>query len=877
MSDHGLRRPMMWPLIGRLEELELVTSTMEASGALGVVIAGAAGVGKSRLASEALAALGGKGWVTKRAIATHAAAQTPFGPVAHLLGSCGGTGPLEILRRAGRELAKEAGDRRLAFFVDDAHLLDGRSAALVHQLAVSRVATVLVTIRAGDMVPEPVTALWKDGLAVRIELQLLSPGEVSELVTQVLGSAVDGLTLHDLVSLSRGNVLYLHELVLSGLASGVLAREEGLWRWRGPRVTGFGLRELIEGRLARLAPDARYLLELLALGEPVELSLLEKLGPKSALEVADSMGLVPTLQLGRRTQVRLSHPLYAEVLRAGTSPLRRQRALEQLARSIEATGSRRSDDMLRRATLLIEAGRTVPAADMAAAADRALSLGDPRLAERLARPAWDQERSFAAGLALAQSLIDQRQAEEADRVMSAMSPNSESQVAQLGLTRACNLAYGTGQLDKSMALARQTESAVKDLGFRDDVAATRSLVSYARGELAEACEVAGTIITRRVASLTGLLRAYNTAACVLVFGGRPESALGELERALGELRRVGSGYEQAESKVLGLRTHALWLAGRLSEAHALARERYAATLEARHDPVRGYWASICGEFALFQGRIQTSINMLREAVAVLRESDPYHVHLGCLSTLAQAAALAGNLVTAEEALHAAAHGRQSQPAEEAWIMLGRAWLFAGRGELTTARSTAQEAALAYRRARLLSLEAIAWHDLARLGDPVGAPRLGEIAQLAEGSLIPQLAAHASALRSRRGVGLEQASYCLEELGMTLFAAEAACEAAWAYQREGVSNACRAAGARARYLADRCEGARSPALQLPALPDPLTPREREIAALAGRGLTSAVIAQQLSVSVRTVDNHLQQIYSKLDVHNRQLLAPVLGSV
>ena len=107
--------------------------------------------------------------------------------------------------------------------------------------------------------------------------------------------------------------------------------------------------------------------------------------------------------------------------------------------------------------------------------------------------------------------------------------------------------------------------------------------------------------------------------------------------------------------------------------------------------------------------------------------------------------------------------------------------------------------------------------------------------------------------------------------------EAACEAASAYQREGLSNACRAARTRAQSLADRCEGARSPALQLPALPDPLTPREREVASLAARGLTSAVIAKQLSVSVRTVDNHLQQIYSKLDVHNRQQLAPVIAPV
>jgi len=875
VSDHAPRRPVTWPLVGRLEELELVTSTMEASTMLGVVIAGAAGVGKSRLASEALAALVGKGWGTKKAMATRAAAEIPFGPVAHLLGSCGGIGPLEILRRAGREMAREGGEGKLAFFVDDAHLLDGRSAALVHQLAVSRAATVLLTVRAGGMVPEPVTALWKDSLAVRIELQPLSPAEVSELVTLVLGGAVDGLTLHDLISISRGNVLYLHELVLSGLASGALTQEEGLWRWRGPLVTGFGLRELIEARLARLAPEARCLLEMLALGGPLDFVLLEKLGSTDALDMADSMGLLSTVQLGPRTQVRLSHPLYAEVLRAGTSPLRRQRALQQLASSIEVTGGRLSDDLLRRATLLIEAGRTIPAADLAAAADRALAFGDPRLAERLARLAWDQEGNFAAGLALARSLIDQRQAEEADRIMIAMASTTESEVAQLGLTRACNLAYGMGQLDKSMALLRQTEGAVHDLGLRDDVAATRSLVSYARGELAEACEVGGSIICRRLAHLPGLLRASNTVACALTFSGRPESALGQLETALESLRRVGSGFEQAENKALALRTQALWLAGRLGEAEALARERYAASLEARLDPARGYWATICGEYALFQGRIQTSMDMLREALAVLRDLDPYHMQLACLATLAQAAALAGDLATAEQALDAATHARPKLRAEEGWHMLARAWVLACRGEFTSACSATREAAMAYQRISHLSLEAIAWHDLARLGDPAGAPRLGEIAQLAEGSLIPDLAAHASALRSRQGVGLDQASHRFEQLGMTLLAAEAACQAAWTYQREGTSSAGRAAGARARFLAARCEGAHSPALQLPEVPDPLTPREREIAALAVRGLTSAAIAKRLFVSVRTVDNHLQQIYSKLDVHNRQQLAPVLG--
>jgi DNA-binding CsgD family transcriptional regulator len=56
---------------------------------------------------------------------------------------------------------------------------------------------------------------------------------------------------------------------------------------------------------------------------------------------------------------------------------------------------------------------------------------------------------------------------------------------------------------------------------------------------------------------------------------------------------------------------------------------------------------------------------------------------------------------------------------------------------------------------------------------------------------------------------------------------------------------------------------------------LTPREREIALLAARGATSREIAGRLVLSVRTVDNHLQNAYRKLGVTSRQELPRVLG--
>lgn len=48
------------------------------------------------------------------------------------------------------------------------------------------------------------------------------------------------------------------------------------------------------------------------------------------------------------------------------------------------------------------------------------------------------------------------------------------------------------------------------------------------------------------------------------------------------------------------------------------------------------------------------------------------------------------------------------------------------------------------------------------------------------------------------------------------------------------------------------------------PDALSRREREVALLASRGATAAEIAEHLSISERTVESHLTNVYAKLEV-------------
>jgi DNA-binding CsgD family transcriptional regulator len=59
-------------------------------------------------------------------------------------------------------------------------------------------------------------------------------------------------------------------------------------------------------------------------------------------------------------------------------------------------------------------------------------------------------------------------------------------------------------------------------------------------------------------------------------------------------------------------------------------------------------------------------------------------------------------------------------------------------------------------------------------------------------------------------------------------------------------------------------------------DSLTPSERRVARLAADGLSTPEIAQQLFVTVNTVESHLRRTYLKLGIHSREKLADALAA-
>ncbi|WP_030040880.1 LuxR family transcriptional regulator AbsR2 [Streptomyces resistomycificus] len=293
-----------WPFTGREDELDLVRGALT-SARRGIVVTGAAGSGKTRLATEAV-----RGTDYATVAGTPETRQIPFAAFAHLL-------PESVsLHRAVQLLS---GTRLL--LVDDAHLLDDASAALVHQLAVHGRTRLLVVTTEGAPVPGAISRLWTGELLPRLALDPLPRQETARLLASVTGDGLEPLTVNRLYRLCEGDLRLLRDLL--GAVRDLLAPVpdgSGTRSWRGPVPITATVREHTARILDRPDPGELETLQRLAFGEPFSLPMddLDLRG----LERLEADGLVSVDDHG---SVHLARPLYGPVLRASAGRLRARR------------------------------------------------------------------------------------------------------------------------------------------------------------------------------------------------------------------------------------------------------------------------------------------------------------------------------------------------------------------------------------------------------------------------------------------------------------------------------------------------------------------------------------------------------------------------
>jgi DNA-binding CsgD family transcriptional regulator len=845
----------------------MVGELLELGGA-GVVIVGVAGVGKTRLAAEVARIAQQRGYVVEWVRATRSAAQFPLGAFASLLPP--GLGEeAELLARARRALGRHAEGRRLALCIDDAHLLDDASAALVHQLGIAGEAFVAVILRRDGDASDALRSLWKDELCPLIELEALARADVVSLLGRALGGPVDGPTANALWELTHGNALFLRELVLYGLERGALEHTDGIWRWRGTPAVGARLGELVEARLEGLA--GRDALEVVALGAPLEVDLLQR-SEEHSLDALERSGLVVRRLDGRRRRVDVAHPMHGEAVRAHLSVTRSEAIQRRLADAVESLGARRREDVPRLAAWRLAAGGGASEL-FVGAAEHALSALDFASAERFARAAGD---AFRARLALGCALAGAGRAHEAESVLATLTARTDDELSPLAIARARNLFWALDRPADAGAVLEHARVTVSGRPARDELLAHHVRLAAAAGRPDEALAAAMPLLGDDTAHEPARVVAVTAAAEALLSSGRTDEAIALTEQWEPIAARQPESTPLLELLIRSERAFALRFAGRLVDATELAEHNYGRAVQRRSAATTAVEAVFLGFVWLARGQVARGLRFCREGVALLRDADPAGMLPWALAGVAQAAAHAGLAEAARDAIVDVERLTLGHTAFAFELGLARAWSAAADGEHTRAQGLAMEASDG---AAALGQHASAMraaHNLCRLGGEAEAsPRLAELAGRVDGRFAPLAATHAEALTAGDGHRLLSVADAFADLDALLLAAEAASAGALALRDEGRADSARAASARSAAWLGRCEGARPPTLVAPDAAAELTAREREIAALAARGLTSREIADRLVVSVRTVDNHLQRVYRKLGVTGRGELSRLLA--
>ena len=863
-----------WPLTGRAEELDVITDVFHADGTqAGVVIAGSAGVGKTRLAREAMALASHCGWAVRWASGTLAAQSIPLGAFAQWADRLEGS-PLQLVASVIRAITASPDGAPVLVVVDDARLLDDLSAFVLHQLVLHRSATVIATIRTGAPAPDAVTALWKDGLLRRLDLQPLGRSESDDLIQTALGGRLSGACAERMWDLTRGNVLFLHHLVTQEVNAGRLNSDEGRWRWVGTMEVSPSLVDLVESRIGSAPQPVLDVVDLVAVAEPLELAHLTALVDPAAIEDTEHRGLIVVTGVAPNSVARLGHPLYGEVRRVQAGRVRLERLRGRLARILAANDDALSAADPVRLGLMWLQSDLAPDHDVFTRAAQAAFRGlDMALAERLADAALAAGAGVDSSLLRANALTLLGRGTEADEVLKSVTDQAlpEPIWSTAVNLRAVNLLWTLGQPDQSHtlidgALAGASEAVTQRL------LAFRAVQSAVEGRPAEALRICESIDRADLGPLPTLVRTW---AQIIALGdvGQPLLAAKLAEKAT-PLAAGSQGTAYYQTVILmAWYTQALILGGCLPQAQAVADRT---TRQCADAPGRSqtFAAAINGRAALGCGDLHSAVERLGYAVAKFAgDTDGSAYHFGI--EYAEALARRGEVDAATEAL--ADLQRHQHPAaafRECDRLVATAWLLSARGRTSQARALAREAADVARGNGQHAREVVCLQAAVQFGDECTTERLAELTELVDGPRAPLVAKWAAALGAHDGDALLAVSHDLEAMGDRIAAADAAAHSSLVFRRKARVGPALTAGGRAERLIAEC-GAVTPATQAAAVPLPLTDREREIAVLIAQGLSNSEIAEALTLSVRTIEGHIYRSCSRVGMTTRTELAQLVS--
>lgn len=823
-----------------------------------VFVSGVAGMGKSSLLTTARAEFESHGDTVLFATGRQNPLVEWFGP----LGQGDDHAVVHRLcRRAGAMLA----DGPLTIMIDDAHECEPLVLRWVDSLLHRTAGQPLLVVMASD----PDAANPAPTTGVVIELGPLSPAEIAELVTVVLGETPEQEFLDVCARLSGGNPLSAR-ILLDGLRAHEAKPDDA--EKIGERV----LAEALPARLDRLPEDARRVataVAVLAAGRPQLIATLLEL-PSSAVTAALDTLRRHGLLTHRIALGDVPHPLRLRAARLlhdeGAPPARVARLLVDLADLDEpwmyyalwdaAVDARRRGEpeagvaFLNRALQALS-GHTETLVELAAVLSdidpeaAAAHLGsaiekttEPRtralLADRLGVLSL-RTRQSAAAFPLLCDVVDTL----ADQVDDEVRRRLESVTLGVGLHTAATAPEAIRRARAMPVPAGDTPAGRLALGML----AITAMVDG--GSAAQAATFAR-------AAASGAVNIHNgpviVAARILDRAGLPTESLAVLDGLMAASRRGGTG--RTHGHVLAVRSAVVAGMGRGADAEADAE----ASMELGRDHD---WAAPRIAYAsmlLDRGEHARAEAVLNE----IREPDFVWEHPGVLLVRAQAKFMLGDRDGALSSLLECGRGLAEagirSPMLVQWWLLA-ATILAEQGRHSQARPLVEE------QAELLT----------RWGTPE-AVGLGQLAMgVATNEVDLMVAAVERLTDSPARLSQLRAEICVG----TAMLRGGDDAGARKYLRRAVDLATLCGHRTLRAAATGLLTAAGGRMRRPGVgaPGPLTAAERRVAERASAGATNREISQELFLSVRTVETHLSKVYRKLGVSSREEIVRALREV
>lgn len=831
-------------------------------------VVGQTGSGRTTFARQILSEQPGRiYWIT----AAKALKQVPFALLttlsAQLPTPSSSFAPADML--AG--LVHYTGQQSLTLLLDQAQYADEQSAAILGQLSLTRNIHLVVTTTAILDLPQSLRDLRTSPDAIRIELERLDFADTATILEYVLGGAVNSSTVDTLLEFSDGNALHLRELTLDAQNEKALTQQGSYWtldrQWnpQGPRIS-----DLITSRLRGQPRSIREAIELLAVTGRLQYPFAQQLLGSALPQLLDTrLAKLVTLTEDEATGERE----LAVVLSSGLAP---HTVLNTLSETQLRDYLQRASDAFPREVLTsnarawftrhrVQLGIKIPAdelyEDVVGSAQARKFAQVVALTDSLARESFADQSMLEHVLVMRAEAL--HELGKPDVAMSVLEPLLRTGSPELRAV-AAKIAFA-GLSDSEWA------TRIIDFGPDDpiDSQAQRLLL------LSRAGRVVDTAKLREYAAhsdITPVLRAQCLAHVLIedCYAGRPVDAFEEfIGFATDDFWASATPATQAEL-IFALPVLSSSLGGVTAELTVILSGLDFTNLGINHaNFLTGHGLEL-----LEQGRAFDALESFEQAFALTSVSDPY-LSTGFISSLAASAAvMIGDLERARtfyvvSKSSSAVSGQIMRPVAQRALLpviMEFEGIQAAQDHLLLCLAQADKFDRKLVRLRLL-------HDAWRLGLAVKVDEISDAAAIVQGSLAQAIGQYASVIHTPTLDTVQALTATHVSSQRLLYAAEIAQRASGAARDSGQRTLASRLLSLSTELAEPLKQVNTPALGRGRIVRSLlTEREYATCVLAARGASSHEIADELFLSRRTVEGHLQRSYTKLGIADRRQLLP-----